>query len=91
MPARPSKSGEVGFRPAPLRDSAVKLHDVAYPNGSARRSSWREDALGTGSTGKPPGFSHTPDLNYLAGVWEDAARRLLLAQEASLNIERGAL
>ena len=29
----------------------------------------REDALGTGSTGKTPGFSQTPDLDYLAGVW----------------------
>ena len=57
-------------RPASLRDRAAMPHDVVRPNGSAgRRSSWCEDALGTGSTGKPPGFSQTPDLGYGAGVW----------------------
>ena len=59
-----------GPRPASLRDRAAMPHDVVRPNGSAgRRSSWCEDALGTGSTGKPPGFSQTPDLGYGAGVW----------------------
>ena len=56
------------------------------PNGSVRRhASWLEDAPGTGSTGKPPGFSQTPDLDYLAGVWEDSARRRPRVKKASVK------
>ena len=32
--------------------------------------------IGNSDPDEPPGFSQTPDLDYLAGVWEDAARRL---------------
>ena len=33
----------------------------------------------------PPGFSQTPDLDYLAGVWKDVARRLPRVEEASMR------
>ena len=32
--------------------------------------------IGNSDPDEPPGFSQTPDLDYLAGVWEDATRRL---------------
>ena len=32
--------------------------------------------IGNSDPDEPPGFSQTPNLDYLGGVWEDAARRL---------------
>ena len=41
--------------------------------------------IGNSDPDEPPGFSQTPDLDYLAGVWEDAARRLPRVEEASMK------
>ena len=41
--------------------------------------------IGNSDPNEPPGFSQTPDLDYLAGVWEDAARRLPRVEEASMK------
>ena len=41
--------------------------------------------IGNSDPDEPPGFSQTPDLDYLAGVWEDAARRLPQVEEASMK------
>ena len=41
--------------------------------------------IGNSDPDESPGFSQTPDLDYLAGVWEDAARRLPRVEEASMK------
>ena len=41
--------------------------------------------IGNSDPDEPAGFSQTPDLDYLAGVWEDAARRLPRVEEASMK------
>ena len=41
--------------------------------------------IGNSDPDEPPAFSQTPDLDYLAGVWEDAARRLPQVEEASMK------
>ena len=41
--------------------------------------------IGRSDPDEPPGFSQTPDLDYLAGVWEDAAHRLPRVEEASMK------
>ena len=41
--------------------------------------------IGNSDPDEPPGFSQTPDLDYLAGVWEDAARRLPRVETASMK------
>ena len=41
--------------------------------------------IGNSDPDEPPGFSQTPDLDYLAGVWEDATRRLPRVEEASMK------
>ncbi len=41
--------------------------------------------VGRSNPDEPPGFSQTPDLDYLAGVWEDAAHRLPRLGEASMK------
>ena len=38
--------------------------------------------IGNSDPDEPPGFSQTPDLDYLAGVWEDATRRLPRVEDA---------
>ena len=49
----------------------AKLHDIVHPS----EQRW------------PPLFlvGGSPDLDYLAGVWEDAARRLPQVEEASMK------
>ena len=45
--------------------------------------------IGNSDPDEPPGFSQTPDLDYLAGVWEDATRRLPRVEErGDENAER---
>ncbi len=41
--------------------------------------------IGCSDADEPPGFSQTPDLDFLAGVWENAARRLPRVGEASMK------
>ena len=41
--------------------------------------------IGRSDPDEPPGFSQNPDLDYLAGVWQDAARRLPRVEEASMK------
>ena len=41
--------------------------------------------VGNSDPDEPPGFSQTPDLDYLAGVWEQAAHRLPRLADASLR------
>ena len=41
--------------------------------------------IGNSDPDESPGFSQTPDLDYLAGVWEDAARRMPRVEEASMK------
>ncbi len=41
--------------------------------------------IGRSDPDEPPGFSQTPDIDFLAGVWEDAARRLPPLGEASMK------
>ena len=41
--------------------------------------------IGNSDPDEPPGFSQTPDLDYLAGVWEDAARRLPRVENAVMK------
>lgn len=41
--------------------------------------------IGNSDPDERPGFSQTPDLDYLAGVWEDAARRLPQVEDASMK------
>ena len=69
--ARERRCSDLVFRPAPLRHSAAKLHDVVRPN-------WQRS---------PPLFlvGGSPDLDCLAGVWENAERRLPRVEEASMK------
>lgn len=41
--------------------------------------------IGNSDPDEPPGFSQTPDLDYLAGVFEDAASRLPALEEAEMK------
>ena len=41
--------------------------------------------IGNSDPDEPAGFSQTPDLDYLAGVWQDAARRLPRVGQASMK------
>ncbi len=41
--------------------------------------------IGNSDPDEPPGFSQTPDLDYLAGVFADAAARLPALEEAELK------
>ena len=41
--------------------------------------------IGNSDPDEPPGFSQTPDLDYLAGVWEDATRRLPRVENAVMK------
>ena len=41
--------------------------------------------IGNSDPDEPPGFSQTPDLDYLAGVWEDAARRMPKVEHAVMK------
>ena len=41
--------------------------------------------IGNSDPNEPPGFSQTPDLDYLAGVFEDAAARLPALEEAEMK------
>ncbi|MXX85340.1 MAG: FAD-binding oxidoreductase [Acidobacteria bacterium] len=41
--------------------------------------------IGNSDPDEPPGFSQTPDLDYLAGVWEDAARRMPRVENAVMK------
>ena len=41
--------------------------------------------VGNSDPAEPPGFSQTPDLDYLAGVWEQAAHRLPRLAEAAMR------
>ena len=47
--------------------------------------------IGNSDPDEPPGFSQTPDLDYLAGVCEDAARRLPRVDEASMKTPHAGL
>ena len=41
--------------------------------------------IGNSDPDEPPGFSQTPDLDYLAGVWDDATRRLPRVENAVMK------
>ena len=41
--------------------------------------------IGNSDPDEPPGFSQTPDLDYLAGVWESAAWRLPRVEDAVMK------
>lgn len=47
--------------------------------------------VGNSDPNEPPGFSQTPDLDYLAGVWEQAARRLPRLGEAAMKTANAGL
>ncbi len=47
--------------------------------------------IGRSDPDEPPSFSQTPDLDFLAGVWEDAARRLPPLEKASMKAPQAGL
>ncbi len=47
--------------------------------------------VGNSDPEEPPGFSQTPDLDYLAGAWEQAARRLPALAAASMKTANAGL